>query len=400
MTRVAKSSFFQSLAARRKPDLRFELDAARAEAQELRRQLGEAESVIAAQERDLAYRQSLIDDYRAKAELSAATELVMEPTSGDAASDTDAGAINSLRDQVGCLAHELVGQIVVALAEAEQAVGEAIESFTSLSSDAQDVSQLAGDIVASGSDMSVAAIATQAGDVMGQFVQAMVETSRQIGRANCQINGLMDVSKNLVRLLDDIEKVAAQTMLLAFNASLEAVRAGEAGRGFAVVATEVRKLADRSRHAAERMRVLTTQTFYESEQVQTQLGLAAEQSLERSSNARKSIDELMEMIRAADDRTQHAVEVVGEKSRSVSDDVMRIIIAFQFHDLLRQRLEHVAEPLCTLRDQMTGGAAGADGELLPIAVGQSFPVVKSVGAAPELTVVSYSHDDDDNVELF
>lgn len=84
-------------------------------------------------------------------------------------------------------------------------------------------------------------------------------------------NATLDANRQIANKISIVTDIAFQTNILALNAAVEAARAGESGRGFAVVASEVRKLAERSKIAADEIVALTRDSLAMAEQAGIQL---------------------------------------------------------------------------------------------------------------------------------
>jgi methyl-accepting chemotaxis protein len=91
-----------------------------------------------------------------------------------------------------------------------------------------------------------------------QTEKITVETARDVNIADQLSSQAAKAMKEVSEKINIIGDIAFQTNILALNAAVEAARAGEHGRGFSVVAAEVRKLAERSKAAADEIVNLVT----------------------------------------------------------------------------------------------------------------------------------------------
>ncbi|MDA3936466.1 MAG: HAMP domain-containing methyl-accepting chemotaxis protein [Actinomycetota bacterium] len=113
-------------------------------------------------------------------------------------------------------------------------------------------SEEAARVAAHGEEATRESIVTLA--AVQQAIETLAGSVEILGKRSSEIGGIVDV----------ITSIADQTNLLSLNAAIEAARAGESGRGFSVVAEEVRKLAEGSGRAAERIGVLVNEVQEET----------------------------------------------------------------------------------------------------------------------------------------
>jgi len=80
-------------------------------------------------------------------------------------------------------------------------------------------------------------------DETARGLTSVAEVDEAVQAIGSEVGGIVDTLRQVSDAAGEITKIALQTRLVAFNASVEAKRAGEAGRGFGVVADAVKDLA-------------------------------------------------------------------------------------------------------------------------------------------------------------
>ncbi len=102
-------------------------------------------------------------------------------------------------------------------------------------------------------------LAAQGTQSVEQAINGINTLKEQVNDIAKQILRLREQTGQIVNISQLVENIANKTNMLALNASVEAVRAGEQGKCFSVLAREIRKLADESKQSAEKINTLANE---------------------------------------------------------------------------------------------------------------------------------------------
>ena len=146
-----------------------------------------------------------------------------------------------------------------------------------------------------------------------------------VGAVGEEVAGIVDSLRDVANAAGEITQIALQTRLVAFNASVEAKRAGEAGRGFGVVADAVKDLASKVEQSSKAIMSTVGQLDMRiaalSREIQVKADAAANQGAFHK--ALGDVESGVSSINAAADRSREVCEGLNGQMAEIETEMHR-----------------------------------------------------------------------------
>lgn len=162
--------------------------------------------------------------------------------------------VNTISQQVSDSSDKVKQRADNVLKLADEASNQANAASAELSTTANALRQIGEQAQGAGREAERALVTTnEAMAVVRATVEGITNSRDQIRETEKRVKRLAERSQEISSAVTIIGQIAERTSVLALNASMQAVAAGEAGRGFAVVADEVKRLAENAREATQQI---------------------------------------------------------------------------------------------------------------------------------------------------
>lgn len=291
------------------------------------------------------------------------------------------------KDEIGELADSLrnmvqkLRDIVVNIISGAENIASASQQMSSTS---QQMSQGANEQASSAEEVSssmeeMVSNIQQNTDNAQTTEKIAIKATDGIKQGNESTKISVDSMKQIAEKITIVNDIAFQTNILALNAAVEAARAGEHGKGFAVVAAEVRKLAERSKVAADEIDELSKNGVAISEKAGQQLEEIvpeiektaklvqeiAAASIEQNSGADQVNNAIQQLNQVTQQNAAASEEMAtsSEELSSQADQLKELISYFKVDNQKNVKsIEHKAHPV---NDKKTEKTPVAHVEKLP-----------------------------------
>lgn len=187
-------------------------------------------------------------------------------------------------------------------------------------------------------------------------LESLVQHVREAGavyrRNLAAVTRITEHTQGIESHIKSIEVIADRTNVLAINAGIEAARSGVHGKGFNVVAQEVRRLSGLTEGTAEEIQKILREMVALTKDVHAEFAGGVDAMSALADRAEGVFQASVVKINAIMENARKDLVVLKEDAASLARNTSQAVVSMQFHDIIRQRVEHVLEPLGEVRTQL------------------------------------------------
>ena len=257
-----------------------------------------------------------------------------------------------------------VKQIETVRAQTESSVNGQVQRFSTLVDRLErtlaESRKVAGTLAAEGGEALPGTLSRGREDLAG-VVQTLLGSVRSR-------NEMMDAIGVLARHADEIQgsaveisAIAKQTQLLAYNAAIEASRAGEGGRSFTIVAGELRSLSDRAETTGKQIVGMSERVSNAIRGVLKDAARFRTEDDHAVKGAESSIAGVLGDFQETGTRLASSAHLLQVEGAGIRDEISNVLVSLQYQDRVSQILTHVTAGMEELHERLRAAGAGDAG---------------------------------------
>jgi len=211
-----------------------------------------------------------------------------------------------------------IAQQSVSATEQSSAVSETATTVNEIGQTALSVTERANAVVDIAQNLVEASRTGQ--KAVEDAISGVNSIKEQVKNIGISILSLNETTQAISGIIEAVNDIAEQSKMLAFNAAIEASKAGEVGKGFSIVASEIRNLAERSQGETEKVRGILDdirKAADDAVMLAEQGGKEADEGVKLASVAGENINQLGETISQASDAMEQITMSIGQQNVAI-----------------------------------------------------------------------------------
>lgn len=218
------------------------------------------------------------------------------------------------------------------VAAASEELAQAAQALSLIARDAQEANVTAETAIKATAEALRTVSATVGGvSASRDIIRETEKRIKRLGERSQEINAVVGIIGN----------IAERTSILALNAAMQAVAAGEAGRGFAVVAEEVKRLAENARDATQQIGNLVSGIQADTVDAVQSMNDAITQVVDISRLAERAGEQMQQTQVATNNLVQSVREIANTTSQQAKVSDVLLNRAGQIAQSTRNTLDQV-----------------------------------------------------------